>query len=284
MLLILAVVIISAVNGDGIISYAKNAKNLYATESEKENALLQNYLKQLHKEIKGEDETKKKELTTQQAVKEGLKVGDYISYPVQYTNVGTWVNKSTGEIKGCYPADSYVGWRVLSIEGEGTNSYIRLVSAGVPLNYYHDTKSTTTITNLTTSFFNTPINSTVTKYNFYSCGFKDASGKAVTTINEVKTLFSNKYTQMEETNPKVQSIAKEDIDAVWGSIIEDGETVTSNDLIAIPCKEPEDSEYAMIWLASTRDDGGVWCVRDIVDGDGINVLRYTYYSFSKNGC
>ena len=52
-LLILAVVAISAVTGNGIIAHAKKARDLYRTKSEEENALLQNYLEQLNKEIKG---------------------------------------------------------------------------------------------------------------------------------------------------------------------------------------------------------------------------------------
>ena len=52
-LLILAVVAINAVKGDGIIAHAKNARDLYRTKSEEENALLQNYLEQINKEING---------------------------------------------------------------------------------------------------------------------------------------------------------------------------------------------------------------------------------------
>ena len=52
-LLILAVVTISAVRGNGIVAHAKNARDLYRTKSEEENALLQNYLEQINKEING---------------------------------------------------------------------------------------------------------------------------------------------------------------------------------------------------------------------------------------
>ena len=52
-LLILAVVAISAVTGNGIIAHAKNSRDLYGTKSEEENALLQNYLEQINKEING---------------------------------------------------------------------------------------------------------------------------------------------------------------------------------------------------------------------------------------
>ena len=52
-LLILAVVAISAVTGNGIIAHAKNARDLYGAKSEEENALLQDYLGQINKEING---------------------------------------------------------------------------------------------------------------------------------------------------------------------------------------------------------------------------------------
>ena len=52
-LLILAVVAISAVKGDGIIAHAKNARDTYEQKSKEENALLQNYLEQINKEVNG---------------------------------------------------------------------------------------------------------------------------------------------------------------------------------------------------------------------------------------
>ena len=52
-LLILAVVAISAVKGDGIISHAKNARDTYEQKSKEENAILQDYLEQINKEING---------------------------------------------------------------------------------------------------------------------------------------------------------------------------------------------------------------------------------------
>ena len=52
-LLILAVVAINAVTGNEIIAHAKNSRDLYGTKSEEENALLQNYLEQINKEING---------------------------------------------------------------------------------------------------------------------------------------------------------------------------------------------------------------------------------------
>ena len=278
-LLILAVVTINAIQGDGIIRYAQNAADDYTRESNAEQETLNTLLEQIQGMNSDDNGTG---ITTQAAVAAGLSVGDYVSYPVEYTNVGTWVDSSSGQVKGNYPLDTYTGWRVLSIEGTGEETYLRLIPAGVPLNYYHYGDSATTVANLTTGFFNTPINSTLTQYNFYSCGFKDASGNAITNMDDLKTLFTNKYTQVEGTTPKVQSITKEDLDKVYGGVTSGGTSVASNDLLAIPCKSPEDSEYAQFWLAAANGGGGVWYVYYYggVNAGG-NVSRCASCSFSK---
>jgi uncharacterized protein YjdB len=74
-----------------------------------------------------------------------LKIGDYVNYPVEYTNVATWYDSSTGAEKGNYPRDEFTGWRVLSKEtdDQGNILYIKLISAGVPLSYYHYDNSDT---------------------------------------------------------------------------------------------------------------------------------------------
>lgn len=56
-LLILAAITIKAVKNDGIVTHAKNTMNLYMAKSEEENKLLQNYLKQLKKEINSNQDT-----------------------------------------------------------------------------------------------------------------------------------------------------------------------------------------------------------------------------------
>ena len=199
-----------------------------------------------------------------------LTVGDYIyNYPVQYDNVSTY--DGTGNI----PRDEYNGWRILSVDEE--NKIVRLVSAGVPINYRHSgSNSSTSVANLTTNFFNTPITSTsITDYNFYQCGLKNADETAITNINDVKTLFTNNFTDIHgegETytdngntytytagNPKVQSMTKADLEEVWGSTTVSGTDVSSNDLLAIPCEDPT-SEYAVTWLSSASSSGNLWRV------------------------
>ena len=123
-----------------------------------------------------------------------LHVGDYVSnYRVKYDNVATgidWKNEEYG-----VPQDKYNGWRILSIEGEGNDAYVRLVSAGIPLNYYvWGSSSATSVENLTTKFFDTSIESTKTENRFYKCGFKTASETAITDINSLKGLFTNEFT------------------------------------------------------------------------------------------
>lgn len=212
-----------------------------------------------------------------------MHIGDYVNYPVYYNNVISNVNKWSS-IENSVPADAYNGWRVLSINGTGNNQYIRLVSAGVPLNYYHASNSATSIENLTTRFFNTLINTTtLTDYTFYKCGFKSAqNGTIVSNISDVMALFNNvytaKYAEGENASytddtllqtftnsnvtgqPKVQSMTKADFDAAWGTTIQQTTNLKSNDLLAIPCKSPDEDKCASIFCASayTMNGGNLW--------------------------
>ena len=100
-----------------------------------------------------------------------LNIGDYVNYPVYYNNVGTkfqyW---SSNEVKGNYPRDNYTGWRILSIDT--ANDTVNIVSAGTPMNFRHYEYASTSVENLTTNFFNTPIENGMQK--FYQCGFKES--------------------------------------------------------------------------------------------------------------
>lgn len=55
---------------------------------------------------------------------EKVKIGDYVDFPVYYDNVSTNYG---------YCTSNYYGWRVVDVEGDS----VELVSAGVPLTYYH---------------------------------------------------------------------------------------------------------------------------------------------------
>lgn len=77
-----------------------------------------------------------------------VEVGDYVNYPVYYANANT----------SC----TYKGWRVISknvdIDGNASAGTVNLVSAGVPLTYYHPgSNSDTSVTNLAVNFLTTQL-------------------------------------------------------------------------------------------------------------------------------
>ena len=105
-------------------------------------------------------------------------IGDYVNYPVFYENV----DGSTS---------THNGWRVLNIELDGR---VNLISAGVPLSYYHGTNSTDSITQLTT--------------NFTSAQFNSGFNSMLTLMNE----FDNKYTSLDVNGiPRVKALQSKDI-------------------------------------------------------------------------
>lgn len=160
-----------------------------------------------------------------------VSVGDYVNYPVSYSNV------STDGGSGYVAKSSYNGWRVIAVDGKGDNKYVRLVTAGIPMTYVHPATTSsgpTSVTALTTNFFSTAINSTATNYKFRRCGFVNSSGSTITTISALKTLFTNNYTQTASGIPIVKAMTKDDLDSAWGSTTENATYLTSNDLLAIP--------------------------------------------------
>ncbi len=205
-----------------------------------------------------------------------LKIGDYVNYPVKYDNVATWINGSDGKDKGYYPEDKYANkWRIISIDEE--NNEVKLVSAGVPLNYYHYNNSSTSVENLTTNFFNTNIKcgkgiqETPEKNKFYQSGFKDGeSGSYVADISKVEGMFKNNLTKTGTNGkPDVQSMTKDDLDAVYKEITKEEQETSSRtyvngtefkELLAIPCKENKSDKYATTWLDSAFNDLDLWVV------------------------
>ena len=183
-----------------------------------------------------------------------LGVGSYVNYPVDYDNVGTVT------VDAYIPKDDYTGkWRILDLgnyNSDGTygtdDKPVRLISAGVPLNYYNCDNSSISVANLTTGFFTTPISvSEKNQYNYYRCGFKNEGG-IITNINDVRKLFNNNVTAKNGGIPKVQAMTKED----WENLYDTMESTTTSygadfyDLLAIPCKDRE-GKFAYTWLAST---------------------------------
>ena len=124
-----------------------------------------------------------------------LQIGDYVNYPVYYDNVAP--NGS---------ATNYEGWRVISIEDDGT---INLVSVGVPLTYYHANNPSESIGKIVDDFVFTGI--TVADENTY----RKKGFDAYDTLVEI---FSNKYTLLNENGvPKVRAIQSEDVLKVTGA-------------------------------------------------------------------
>lgn len=198
-----------------------------------------------------------------------LNIGDYVNYPVYYDNVGTYDNGTTH-----IPKDEFTGWRILSIDVD--NETVKLISAGVPLNYSHPYLSNTskTVEKLTTKFFSTPIDSSsITDNCFYKCGFKTKSnGNLITNINDLKALFKNKFTEVygegeqytdaetgktytyTKDDPKVQSINKLDIDSLLNSTTMPGTIIEEDtNLLTIPCKDFQ-SESAVTWVSSASNN------------------------------
>ena len=192
-----------------------------------------------------------------------LGVGSYVNYPVDYDNVGTVT------VDAYIPKDDYTGkWRILDLgnyNSDGTygtdDKPVRLISAGVPLNYYNCDNSSISVANLTTGFFTTPISvSEKNQYNYYRCGFKNEGG-IITNINDVRKLFNNNVTAKNGGIPKVQAMTKED----WENLYDTMESTTTSygadfyDLLAIPCKDRE-GKFAYTWLASTFSTNLLWYV------------------------
>lgn len=199
---------------------------------------------------------------------ENVKVGDYVNYPVKYENVNTY----SGEYKAVL-----TGWRVLSkdvdIDGNASPGTVNLVSAGVPLTYYHFNNSETSIKNLTMKFLDIPF-AVTGNYVFSQTGFNP-----YTTLKE---LFNNKYTatygnkatvsytstyengtsvtytgEKAAGDLKVRAMTKEDLDKVYveaGGIVTTQETYVTNvkygKLFAIPSTS---TQYTHYWLASAYD-------------------------------
>lgn len=109
-----------------------------------------------------------------------VKVGDYVNYPVYYDNVAT---SSSSYIS------TYKGWRVISkdvdIDGNESIGTVNLVSAGVPMTFYHASSVSNSITKLAINFLTTPFH-TSDNETYRKTGFDPNK-----TLTEI---FNNKYT------------------------------------------------------------------------------------------
>ena len=60
-------------------------------------------------------------------------IGSYVDYPVEYTNT---IQMDNSFLVGNYN-NEINGWRVLAKNGSGENGTVTLISAGIPLRFYH---------------------------------------------------------------------------------------------------------------------------------------------------
>lgn len=159
-----------------------------------------------------------------------VQIGDYVNYPVVYDNM--------------YTSVTYNGWRVLSVDSDGT---VNLVSAGIPLTYYHVIgEPAESVEALTTNFLTTQITDS-------GIGYRKMGFDPYLTLTEV---FTNKYTKLAEdgVTPVVKAMTKEDIDTVYGTTKTYGEYLTEskyNGLFGIG---------AGYWLASAYSSDHLWYV------------------------
>ena len=183
-------------------------------------------------------------------------IGDYVNYPVYYDNV----NGSTMK-----------GWRVISknidLDGNPSPGTVNLVSAGVPITYYHSSSSSTSVENLTTKFLETPLNKGIgTKsYTYQKNGF--ILGMTLTEI------FNNKYTKVSGEKLQVRAMKAEDIYGVTG--LTEMEIVTTMNLSAVKYNKLL-VNGATYWLASAYSSTSLWYV------DSYGYVRYNdYYNYGS---
>jgi len=129
-LLILAAVSIAAIKNDGIISYANQAANKYTQAQMNENATIQNYSNKIEQiqngNVGGGEEDDDGYIPITEAT---IQVGDYIAYPVTYTNVETYHPTDETKVK----TSNQTGWRVVvNYVDENGNHIIKAMSAGTP--------------------------------------------------------------------------------------------------------------------------------------------------------
>ena len=120
-----------------------------------------------------------------------MEIGDYVNYPVYYDNV----NCSTLK-----------GWRVISknidLDGNPSPGTVNLVSAGVPLTYYHYMSAPGSLADITTNFFETKFSSTENR------AYRKSGFLPYITLKEI---FDNKYTEISGDKLQVRSMNEKDI-------------------------------------------------------------------------
>lgn len=189
-----------------------------------------------------------------------VKIGDYVNYPVYYDNVTVDSYKST-----------YKGWRVISkdvdIDGNESIGTVNLVSAGVPLTYYHVHQSAKSVENLAIKFLTIPFHAS-NNNQYRKTGFNP--------YQTLTQIFTNKYTatyssDTQVTYPtydsntvtatrlagelKVRAMTMEDIKLSSGL-----ETISSRTYLTNAIYQQLYHVGTYYWLASAYSDYSLWCV------------------------
>lgn len=191
-----------------------------------------------------------------------VKVGDYVNYPVYYDNV--YIDDTNYK-------STYKGWRVISkdvdIDGNEAVGTVNLVSAGVPLTYYHYNDGQISNKNLAINFLTTSFHAS-NNNQYRKTGFNP--------YQTLTQIFTNKYTDTyandtSVTYPiyspntvtgsktagtlKVRAMTKEDI----MRITENTTFSTSIDLSNAKYQNLFEVD-AYYWLASARSNFDLWYV------------------------
>lgn len=176
-----------------------------------------------------------------------VKIGDYVNYPVEYTNV------EVEDEAGYKKTSIYTGWRVISKSG-GT---VKLVSAGIPLTFYAGTSSSNASLALSGDFLNT-----LFKEN--GMGYRETGFDKNKTLKEI---FTNDFTKMSNGNPAVQALTRDDITSVVST-----DKMAENDLFLLN----EKGESPCYWLALKANDMSLWYV-SLEGGLGVNMVINAKY-------
>lgn len=176
-----------------------------------------------------------------QNLADAVEIGDYVNYPVEYENVEVLGNKS-----------SLKGWRVISknidLDGNYSKGIVNLVSAGVPLTFWHYLPKATTsksIKALTTDFLLTEfVQVGPSKLGYVKNGFNSIK------LSEV---FNNRYTMIVNDKQAVRAMKKSDFDMLC-DITKD----KHEDLFFI--KDEQGYDFVSYWLASACRSNYMWSV------------------------
>ena len=179
-----------------------------------------------------------------------MHIGDYVNYPVYYDNVII----RTANSLNIKPKRQYVGWRVMEVKEDDTETYVTLLSAGVPIDAYSGKGNSFRSVGVLGIPFGTSSISTDVR-----CGFRTGSQSSdlVTSKEQLVELFLNKYTQIRDNgSPEVRSMTNANVEKLVGKDVTHNLSLKGWDLLGIPAEE--DGVFVPYWLNS--QPSGWWYV------------------------